>query len=224
MRSKGKIKVWKDDNGYGFIQPMTGGPQVFVHIKAFANRHRRPEPGDVVSYDLTRDGRGRPRAERASFAGEKLTLKRARKRGGAALIFVALFFAAVCASVVMTGLPLLVPVVYALMSLVTFAIYAKDKYAARKGRWRTPEASLHMLALMGGWPGALVAQGKLRHKSKKTSFRFTFWITVLINSGLLFWIHTVDGREVLEQLVGEGSVWLDEIIAYLKANVEMLEW
>lgn len=72
------------------------------------------------------------------------------------------------------------------MSLVTFIVYAMDKAAARAGRWRTSEATLHLLALACGWPGALVAQQQLRHKSAKRQFRVVFWATVWLNlAGLL---------------------------------------
>lgn len=67
------------------------------------------------------------------------------------------------------------------LSLITFGLYALDKAAARQGAWRTPEKTLHLLALTGGWPGALLAQQFLRHKSVKPSFRWVFWLTVLAN-------------------------------------------
>ena len=70
---------------------------------------------------------------------------------------------------------------YAAMSLVTFIAYAVDKSAAKRGNWRTPERTLHLLALAGGWPGALCAQELLRHKSTKTAFRSVFWLTVFVN-------------------------------------------
>jgi uncharacterized membrane protein YsdA (DUF1294 family) len=66
-------------------------------------------------------------------------------------------------------------------SVVTFFVYAIDKSAARRRAWRTPERTLHMLALAGGWPGALLAQQFLRHKSAKAEFRATFWATVFLN-------------------------------------------
>jgi cold shock CspA family protein len=54
MRVKGKIASWKDDKGYGLIAPFSGDSQVFVHIKAFRNRNRRPDVDDVVAYDVAR--------------------------------------------------------------------------------------------------------------------------------------------------------------------------
>jgi uncharacterized membrane protein YsdA (DUF1294 family) len=70
---------------------------------------------------------------------------------------------------------------------VAFCAYALDKSAARTGRWRTPEGTLHIFGLAGGWPGALVAQKVLRHKSQKQSFQLVFWATVLLNCSALGW-------------------------------------
>jgi uncharacterized membrane protein YsdA (DUF1294 family) len=74
---------------------------------------------------------------------------------------------------------------YFLMSTLTFAAYGLDKQSAREGTWRTREQSLHLMALCGGWPGALTAQGWLRHKTRKESFRATFWMTVILNLAAL---------------------------------------
>lgn len=68
--------------------------------------------------------------------------------------------------------------VYALMSLVTFIEYGLDKRAARLSRWRIPERRLHVLALMFGWPGALIAQRVFRHKTIDRRFRIIFWLIV----------------------------------------------
>lgn len=73
-------------------------------------------------------------------------------------------------------------------SVTAFAAYARDKSAARNGRWRVQERTLHGLALVGGWPGAIVAQRFLRHKSKKQSFQVVFWATVALNSAVLGWL------------------------------------
>ena len=74
---------------------------------------------------------------------------------------------------------------YLSLGIITFAVYAWDKAAARRGAWRVPEATLHVLAVLGGWPGALAAQQVLRHKTRKQPFRTVFWFTVGLNSAAL---------------------------------------
>lgn len=96
------------------------------------------------------------------------------------------------------------PIIFAIyigLSIITYIIYAMDKSAANKGTWRTQESTLHLLALAGGWPGALVAQQKLRHKSKKESFRFVFWVTVLLNFGVFVWLFSSAGSDLLNSLI-----------------------
>lgn len=83
------------------------------------------------------------------------------------------------------GLPAFVPVLYLGMSLVAFVAYGLDKRAARAGRRRMPESTLHLMAFFGGWPGAMAAQHWLRHKSVKAAFLAVFWTTVLLNLGAL---------------------------------------
>lgn len=81
------------------------------------------------------------------------------------------------------------------MSLCTYGVYALDKNAARRSRPRVPERTLHLLALLGGWPGALIAQQRLRHKTRKTAFLVVFWLSVLLNLGSLLFVsrHTYTG-------------------------------
>jgi uncharacterized membrane protein YsdA (DUF1294 family) len=91
-------------------------------------------------------------------------------------------FAVIYAAVTLIWhLPYAVAGVYAGASLACFIAYALDKAAAKAGRWRTEEATLLTLGLLCGWPGAVLAQAWLRHKSQKPSFRGQFWTTVLIN-------------------------------------------
>ena len=71
--------------------------------------------------------------------------------------------------------------VHVVASGIAFVAYAADKAAAAARRWRTPESTLHLLSLIGGWPGALLAQQLLRHKTAKREFRLVFWATVLLN-------------------------------------------
>jgi uncharacterized membrane protein YsdA (DUF1294 family) len=70
---------------------------------------------------------------------------------------------------------------YVIASIICFGAYAADKSAAISGGWRISERDLLVLGLAGGWPGAIVAQQFLRHKSSKASFRSAFWATVALN-------------------------------------------
>ncbi|MGF6594492.1 DUF1294 domain-containing protein [Pseudomonas sp. 2835] len=75
---------------------------------------------------------------------------------------------------------------YPLASLVSFVLYWRDKQQARNQAWRTPEKVLHASELCGGWPGALLAQQRFRHKTRKLSFQLSFWAIVALHQ--LFWI------------------------------------
>ena len=91
---------------------------------------------------------------------------------------------------------------YLAVSVLTFILYAVDKSAAKNGSWRTSENTLHLFSLIGGWPGGLIAQQILRHKSKKKSFRDVFWGTALLNTGMFIWFHTPEGGTALEFIIG----------------------
>ena len=77
-----------------------------------------------------------------------------------------------------------------MVSFITYKAYALDKAAAKNNQWRTPEKTLHCLALLGGWPGALFAQSWLRHKSKKQPFKFILWLMALLNITAFLYIST----------------------------------
>tara|TARA_R110002095_G_scaffold194091_1_gene172339 strand:- start:42 stop:617 length:576 start_codon:yes stop_codon:yes gene_type:complete len=190
MRTKGKITSWNDEKGFGFVEPCLGGKKVFFHISALSRRDRRPEIGQLLTYSLSADKQGKPCAVLASLAGDRRPQKTKTQRSSLATIAVILFFTLVGISVVAAKIPPLILGLYVVASLLTFITYAIDKSAAKKGTWRTQESTLHLFALLGGWPGALLAQQKLRHKSKKQSFRFVFWVTVCLNMGALGWLFT----------------------------------
>lgn len=100
-----------------------------------------------------------------------------------------LAFAAIYAAVTyLWGMPQLVAAAYLGASLLCFVVYAMDKSAARAGRWRTSESTLLMLGLLCGWPGAVLAQQWLRHKSSKPSFRARSWLTVVLNVGAFVYL------------------------------------
>jgi uncharacterized membrane protein YsdA (DUF1294 family) len=76
--------------------------------------------------------------------------------------------------------------IYVAASLLAYYFYWDDKRRARLGDWRIPEANLHFLALVGGWPGAFIAQQQFRHKTRKLSFQLGFWLIVIVHQ--LLWL------------------------------------
>lgn len=188
MRTKGKIKSWNEARGFGFITPVSSGKQVFVHKNAFSNKNRWPKTGDVITYTLSTDRQGRICATKASWSGEKPRTSVASYKRSVSTIIAIAFLAGVAIAVFLEQLPLMAIGVYGGVSCLTFLFYYVDKSAAKRGARRTPESTLHGLALAGGWPGALMAQQLIRHKSKKTGFIRMLWVTVLVNICLLLWL------------------------------------
>ncbi|UUZ55640.1 DUF1294 domain-containing protein [Massilia sp. H-1] len=106
------------------------------------------------------------------------------------MLFLALiaFAAAVASAIEWWGLTPWVAAPYAVASVVCFAMYMMDKAAARAGRWRTSENLLLLAGMACGWPGAILAQALLRHKSSKRSFRTRFWVTIVLNVSAFAWL------------------------------------
>ena len=104
--------------------------------------------------------------------------------------------------------PALVAVLYLIASLIAYYLYAKDKKAAQNGTWRVPEKTLQFSALLGGWPGAIIAQQKLRHKTQKTSFRLVFFLMLGLNLGSLAWLHSPSGSQKLHSTIYNVEYWL----------------
>ena len=205
MRYQGRITDWKDDKGYGFVSPNGGGPRVFVHVASFANRSRRPIQSDLVTYELEADERGRPKGINIAFVGEKprVRLDAPPGPGGLSLAFGFAAFALIGAAALMGKLAAIIPLAYAAISVVTYLAYALDKYAAVQARRRVSENALHAFSLLGGWPGALLAQKTLRHKTQKQSFQVAFWITVVLNCAAVGWV--VNHPESVPAFLTTGS-------------------
>lgn len=194
MQFEGVLRSWDDERGFGFIAPTQGGQDVFVHVKAFKRKVGRPQPGQRVSFRVALGPQGKKRAVEVEVLQVPRRAPLAEPSRGVAP-WGAANVAALCVWLVMLVFgygwghpPLWLLGAYGVASVATFFVYALDKSAAEKGAWRTPESTLHTLALVGGWPGALVAQQVLRHKSSKAAFRNVFWLTVVLNMvGFLSW-------------------------------------
>jgi uncharacterized membrane protein YsdA (DUF1294 family) len=66
---------------------------------------------------------------------------------------------------------------------LTFIAYGIDKSQAPQDGYRIPERTLLALGLLGGNPAAFAAQRVFRHKTRKDSFQFRFWLTVALQAG-----------------------------------------
>jgi uncharacterized membrane protein YsdA (DUF1294 family) len=71
------------------------------------------------------------------------------------------------------------------MSQVCLIAYGWDKRQAGNGGRRVSERTLYLLALLGGWPGALLGQRLFRHKTQKVRFRIVFWMVVLLHVAIV---------------------------------------
>jgi uncharacterized membrane protein YsdA (DUF1294 family)/cold shock CspA family protein len=188
MRFEGNIRSWNDERGFGFIAPTQGGDDVFVHVSAFRALGTRPLLKQRVSFEVERGPNGKKRACHVIGVQAVPVVARSRKRkvqtqwGGASFFAAPAFLMLYFVLAVVWKVPHWVGIGFLLLSVVCFLAYAADKFAARAGGWRTRESTLLLLGLLGGWPGALLAQQWLRHKSVKPSFRNAFWLTVVVHT------------------------------------------
>jgi len=190
MKKAGRVKSWHADKGYGFIDIHADIKDVFFHITALQTRSVQPKPGDRVSFELARGKDGRMQALNVTIAGAPKSA--AAAAGAGANWLPALVGLAALAAMVVGALGGYLPrqagIVSVLASVVAFLAYADDKARASRNAWRIPEVNLHLIALCGGWPGALAAQHLLRHKNRKQAFQVVFWSTVVLNiGGLVLW-------------------------------------
>ena len=184
MRQWGKISKWDEARGFGFISSRKGGDSVFFHISSVQRRDRRPSVNEPVSYTLALDPQGRPQANDIRFVGQTsaLAIPQFPRPAVAVQLGLALSFLIGLAALAGAGwLEMSWLVLYYGASLITYSCYSRDKMAALDGRRRTREWRLHLMSLIGGWPGALIAQVHLRHKTRKTSFVVRYWLTVILN-------------------------------------------
>lgn len=201
MKQQGKIIRWQDDKGFGFIQTQNQ-QEIFFHIRDY-RANTRPTLNEKVLFDIGMDKKNRPCAkniQQAEFVQQKIAERNAKHNAylqrqqareisentlSSVVIFGLGFLVLLSIVSLMLKLSWLILGWYIMLGLITFAMYAKDKSSAKNNGWRTPENTLHTLAIVGGWVGASLAHKILKHKSSKTSFRQIFYATIIINMILL---------------------------------------
>jgi len=202
---KGKLVLWRDDKGFGFVRPETGDKDFFIHITAFRRSvNRRPQVGDIIHYTTDTQAPEQRRISHAEIEGVDYSRPRTtpwKSATGMNVVFLKAF----------ASLPFLLSfyllwktanpiplVLYVLMSILTILYYGVDKKHSLIDRWRIPEVYLHCFELMGGWPGALLAQNEFHHKTKKSGYQRIFWAIVMLHG--LAWFAFFYSRFQLDQL------------------------
>ena len=197
---RGQLARWDDDRGFGFIQPADSSPEVFLHITELKDVTRRPIVGDTILYHVAEQG-GKVRALNAFILGARLKpILRSSSYSNKGImqaeslypfpvleVMLLSIFPLFGAThfVLKTGNPLPL-ILYPLVSLVSFKLYANDKSCAKQGAWRTSEQTLILCDLAGGWMGGFIAQRRLRHKVSKRSYQAMFRLVVAMH--YLFWL------------------------------------
>lgn len=185
MHCEGTLTSWNDERGFGRIESGQGGEPIFVHISSWPRGSARPRVGQSVSFEMELGLKGK-RAKNVKPVEVRHRQQQSEgatrgQWGGATLFAIPAFLAVYAVVATIWKPPGWVAFLYLGLCIATFIAYAWDKSAANHGARRTPESTLHMLALAGGWPGALIAQQFLRHKSTKQSFRQVFRATAMVN-------------------------------------------
>ncbi len=200
MRFEGVVKFWNDDRGVGFIAPGQGPQEVFVYIKVFKGLRIRPQLGQRVIFQVEVGPKG------GAFNGELVQYpgrathgvhrKGFQRWGVGSLLTLPVLLVVLLAGYMLGHAPRWSLWVYPVASALIFSVYASDKSAAKNGTWRRAEKKRYLLAFIGGWPGALVAQKVLRHKSSKAGIRAVFWGTVVLNLIVFIVLRSLMGNHL----------------------------
>ncbi|MDY7220168.1 DUF1294 domain-containing protein [Denitrificimonas sp. JX-1] len=208
MEQSGTLSTWNDAKGYGFIRDQQGRDH-FVHISN-VHGNQRPQPGEQVVFIPGTDKKGRLRVQSMRSLGpvSANTAQRKQRPLAARNLKKSLSLVLLTSLAPLLGAwhmfqqhALLWPLLlYIGMSLLAILMYWRDKNAAQKGKWRVPEQQLHLIEMLGGWPGALLAQQLFRHKTQKISFQVIFWLIVAVHQA--YWIDQLGfSGELLSNLL-----------------------
>ncbi|BDT67932.1 hypothetical protein os1_21110 [Comamonadaceae bacterium OS-1] len=202
MKKKGKIHHWNTSRGMGSIRSSQTGYDVLFRIKDYRGS-TLPREGETVWFDEVSSVHTKPHAIGVSTVSGNADVHSTRPRHyigrrSNARPFVLLLFLWVVLGVWGVWsyrLPVWLVAAVLAVNLLTVLAYAKGLQTARNRSWRTPEPVLHLLSLLGGWPGAGLAQAVMRYRSQKPSFGTLYWCTVGLHLALLLgWLLWLEPR------------------------------
>lgn len=199
MRDQGRLVEWFDDKGYGFIQPQDSTKdRVFLHIKDFSRPGPRPIVGCALEYRVQVDAQGRFRAfdvvylkaaqvKKAKVPQKSHSSVQSISQQPSIRLLAIGYIIALGLLAILGWLPNATLLIITLINALTYWLYVQDKQAALANARRIPENTLHLVAVLGGWPAAYLAQERLRHKTQKQPFRKIYFCTIAIHLVLLLW-------------------------------------
>ena len=76
------------------------------------------------------------------------------------------------------------------VNVITFVVYGIDKLKAKKGKWRVPETTLLLLAIVGGSVGAWCGVKVWHHKTMHAKFKYGIPLIMAVQVGLLLCLMT----------------------------------
>ena len=76
------------------------------------------------------------------------------------------------------------------INIVSFFLYGIDKYKAKKNKWRISEATLLMIAVIGGSIGAWVGMRIWHHKTMHKKFKYGIQVIIIMQIALVTYLHT----------------------------------
>ena len=77
------------------------------------------------------------------------------------------------------------------INIVSFFLYGIDKYKAKKGQWRIPEATLLTMAAIGGSIGAWAGMRLWHHKTMHKKFNYGIPLIIIMQIALVAYLHTI---------------------------------
>ena len=77
------------------------------------------------------------------------------------------------------------------INALSFLLYGLDKYKAKKGNWRISEATLLLMAVIGGSIGAWAGMLLWHHKTMHKKFKYGIPVIIILQVGLVFYLHTI---------------------------------
>jgi uncharacterized membrane protein YsdA (DUF1294 family)/cold shock CspA family protein len=210
MNKQGTVIRWDNAKAFGFIRSPHTTADVFFHVRDYRG-DQPPMEGLAVSFEEIQVGGKGPRAmavraqqatpqqhttsalgrsnprgrDRTKATGRSAAPAHQSSPSMAIWLLLAIWLGLLAWGAANGRLNWMLLLALAGLNMVTFLACWQDKSAARRGAWRTPESTLHLLSLAGGWPAARLAQQTLRHKSSKGSFLLVFGATALLNTAAL---------------------------------------